>query len=241
MQKETQLATTEAITVKDIDALPKGKSLPIPIQYPQFKAAVFNAVQSYLEQQTKTQVTKKTPAHVTGPRDEELRSTYRGLSNLKSEPHVGRIQGLKRLHVAISAGTCDELLAILLSGADINWTLLGRTALHQACAAPSATEKIKLLLNCGADINFISLQDGYTPIMCAVEAGNLEAVKLLAIKGADCKLSTLDGKTLDRLAMDSNKPHVLCYLRSKMFSMERCETHLPTNASTPQKSRMSGN
>ncbi len=70
-------------------------------------------------------------------------------------------------------------------GLDINrpnW--IGRTFLH-VCAGKGQMDTAAVLLNAGADIDAVELENGGTPLAEAVRAGQIEMAKFLLNRGAD--------------------------------------------------------
>ena len=56
-------------------------------------------------------------------------------------------------------------------------------------------EIVEMLLDAGADINWVSGDRGYSPLMDAVQKGDVAMVELLLRKGADTELKSKDGQT----------------------------------------------
>ena len=108
--------------------------------------------------------------------------------------------------------SCVQLLthAEATIDAEDGW---GQTALHFA-AAKGFDEAIPLLVNHGANVNYVSnagyiynTHDGhYTPIHFAAQHGHNNAIKLLIQHGADTNLKTQLGKTALDLARENNHP-----------------------------------
>ncbi|WP_262694405.1 ankyrin repeat domain-containing protein [Kordiimonas aquimaris] len=69
------------------------------------------------------------------------------------------------------------------------------------------TERANLLIDDGANINFVSDHDG-TPLMVAVSEGDREMVKLLIEKGADVNLASHGDGTALIVAMDENEKEI---------------------------------
>jgi ankyrin repeat protein len=119
--------------------------------------------------------------------------------------------GSSALLLAAHAGQSDVAALLLDAGADPNSAGAGYTALHVA-ATSGNLELIRALLDHGADINArqikgsptLRTQNGHsldhtlvgaTPYILAVRAGQLEAMKLLAARGADVTIPLRDGRS----------------------------------------------
>ena len=99
----------------------------------------------------------------------------------------------------------QEVVEIILEveGVDINKTVAGWTALHEACF----TNNIAAIRAVTGHINDVDMNkmddDGYTPIMIAIWFDKMEAVKeLLAIREVELDV---DGQDIEDLARDKNK------------------------------------
>ena len=98
--------------------------------------------------------------------------------------------GYSPLHVAARNGAADVVKALLAAGADAKATTAsGATALHMAAEAGNAAA-IKALVAKKADVNARESQWGQTPLMFAAASDRPEAVKALALAGADPSLRT---------------------------------------------------
>ena len=103
--------------------------------------------------------------------------------------------------------TLDDLLAFYQELP--NWSgikcaidsrgLFGDYPLHIAATRCDVNE-IEILLNAGGDLDARG-ENGYTPLMNAVEQGSLDCVKLFVESGADLKIICDEG--LDALALAS--------------------------------------
>ncbi|WP_041768572.1 ankyrin repeat domain-containing protein [Pseudovibrio sp. FO-BEG1] len=88
-----------------------------------------------------------------------------------------------------------------------------RTALHYASYRRRNTEVLALLVKAGADID-AKEERGYTPLMAAARAGNIENVRFLVENGADALLANNAGLTAWHIAKTRNKKDILKYLSS---------------------------
>jgi ankyrin repeat protein len=106
---------------------------------------------------------------------------------------------------AVEAGDIDGIRALLHAGADPDLQdVAGETALHRVLGAelepgeapePLNVEIAGILLDAGADINGRS-GEGLTPLMLAVDSGELEdRMALLLSRGADPDVRDADGRT----------------------------------------------
>ena len=108
-----------------------------------------------------------------------------------------------------SAGSDPEMVSLLIKGkADVNYRMRGgHTALHTACMqkeSEQASAIITILLQSGADVNAVT-HFGVTPLMNAVEADNITAVKILLQRSADPRIRNINGKTAFDLALNEGK------------------------------------
>ncbi len=104
------------------------------------------------------------------------------------------------LHAAVEFDSAAAIPVLLAAGAPAGERLeeyRGETALHLAVRKGSR-ELASLLLDGGAPANIQGDEnhsDGLTPLQCAVEANDLECMKLLLEKGADANMRSYDGRT----------------------------------------------
>lgn len=68
---------------------------------------------------------------------------------------------------------------------------------------------VKWLVSCGANINCVSKDRGYTPIMDSVWRGNLEMTKYFIEKGAELNTISKEGQTMLILAVGSEKTDIV--------------------------------
>jgi len=113
---------------------------------------------------------------------------------VKSEPEIAAgldSGGSTPLHHAAAFGTLAAMKFLIANGADVNAANdLESTPLHWAVQEP---EKMKVLLDAGADIN-ARTENGRTAVSLAAAANfDLEPLKFLLSKGADPKLAAQNG------------------------------------------------
>lgn len=112
------------------------------------------------------------------------------------------------LDTAVTGGDREMVMILIKGKAKVNYKMRGAlTALHTACLgkeSPALIEIIILLLDSGAEINAVT-HVGTTPLMNAVEADNIEAVKLLLSRGADPRIKNIQGKTAVDIAVSGGK------------------------------------
>jgi hypothetical protein len=128
------------------------------------------------------------------------------------------------LHTAALSGDPEICKLLLEAGADPNLFHGGRTSLHEA-ALWGCTEACRVLIKGGAKINPLPADpepDYLTPLQLVVSEGEAsypvdEVIRAFGNEfGADLYATTLDGRTLDELAM---KPHTADALRHGRLSV----------------------
>ena len=146
---------------------------------------------------------------------------YRAAVNGRS----GRANGIEILlkagadvNVVTSDGTCitrsimsdgiQVTKALLNAGAHVNWTdHEGVPGLYRA-VEKAKTDRVKMFVNAGADVNMAIPQQNYTALMEAAGAGNIDIVRLLVNAGADVNKYAYGMKTA--LSMAADKNHTEC-------------------------------
>ncbi len=97
------------------------------------------------------------------------------------------------VHYALYAGHADVIRLLVENGAVIDKSMPGDlTPLHIACLTGSAT--IHYLLDHGFEVDPRNPR-GMTPLRFAVEAGNQDGIRALAMRGADVNASDETGET----------------------------------------------
>jgi ankyrin repeat protein len=76
-------------------------------------------------------------------------------------------------------------------------------------------EIVRLLLEHKFDVNAVGPKNGYTPLHDAVWADNLEAIKLLLVKGAKTNIKGRDGLTPYAKAKKEGKTDIVTYFESR--------------------------
>ena len=118
------------------------------------------------------------------------------------------------LQVAVDTGNLEIATWLLGQGADPNYrNSEGISVLATGLGWSMKPELVRLLLEKGASPKTAD-NEGVTPLMLAVERGNLEVVQLLVQKGADPKARSKAGKTALDLAKDASNAELVKYLQS---------------------------
>lgn len=123
-----------------------------------------------------------------------VQSLIRSGANLGSRDNGGRT-ALHYASMEQSHGS-DMMILLLNAGGKALTNLVddnGQSALHYA-AEREFTENIRILVECGVDIN-ASDNYGFSPCLWAVVAGNMHATDKLLTLGADANSTSADGKT----------------------------------------------
>lgn len=112
--------------------------------------------------------------------------------------HVGELQRTA-LHQAAHLNHCTCLAILLRHGAVMSTEdARGDTAVHLAAWAGNV-EALSTLLSYGADLDWLSGRDGYSPLWCAVSAYQIDAARLLLRHGARVSLRSASGGGLTPL------------------------------------------
>ncbi|KAG6041457.1 hypothetical protein E4U41_004191 [Claviceps citrina] len=120
--------------------------------------------------------------------------------------------GWTMLPLAVRTGEVDAVKALIASGADVNFTVNGRTVnartpLHLAVESGSGV-MIELLVDHGACPD-TWVRRGLTPLQLAIRNGRVDSVKLLIGSGADVNLVGGLGWTPIRLASDRGHEEIV--------------------------------
>ncbi len=101
-------------------------------------------------------------------------------------------------HLAALCGRARLLKAFLGGGTDVNQLEgIGGTAavtLTMSAAFAGETNTIRVLVECGADVN-LSNENGWTALLSAASCGHMDIVKLLLSSGADANSADKGGDT----------------------------------------------
>lgn len=104
-----------------------------------------------------------------------------------SHERVNPNELMKKLDHALRFGTEEDLMALFDSGIDINQTdFEGRTAL-MLCVAEGKQTAVEVLLDRGADVNFVYMYQDRVPFSsldAAIQTGRMELAELLQSHGA---------------------------------------------------------
>jgi ankyrin len=115
------------------------------------------------------------------------------------------------LHLAASQGNSELAQRLIDKGALVNAPLLnGGTPLHNA-AIHGDCATIKILLDKHASLNPITTNDKATPLGYAVDAGKVDAVRLLLERGADINLK-YNGQDLRIVALQKKHAQIVTLL-----------------------------
>lgn len=99
--------------------------------------------------------------------------------------------------------------SILNSGIDVNSKTLQGVPLLCVATRNDNKEMLELLLEKGADINEVSEDRGYSPVMDAVWRKNYEIAKLLINHGADLSTMSSDGQSILVLAVGNGNSKIV--------------------------------
>lgn len=99
--------------------------------------------------------------------------------------------------------------SILNSGIDVNSKTLQGVPLLCVATRNDNKEMLELLLEKGADINEVSEDRGYSPVMDAVWRKNYEIAKLLIDHGADLSTMSSDGQSILVLAVGNGNSKIV--------------------------------
>jgi ankyrin repeat protein len=124
--------------------------------------------------------------------------------------------GWTSLHLAAFFGHREIVNLLLGNGAPVDGpsrssASYGNSPL-QAATAMSRYEVIKLLLERGANVNFVQQPGGFTPLHIAASRNDANIVRLLIDNSADKHSMTDDGKRPVDIAKERNNTEVVNYL-----------------------------
>lgn len=103
----------------------------------------------------------------------------------------------------IAKGELDICECYLTAGMDINSRDKDGTPMLSVAVRNDRADIAEWLISKGADINVVSEDRGYTPLMDAVWKGNKEITSLLVKAGADVNVISKEGQTMIILAVGS--------------------------------------
>lgn len=104
-------------------------------------------------------------------------------------------------------------LIALHYGANTDVMVDGPLLLLQNCAQDGAADFCALLLDFGGDVEGVTIEEDFTPLMWAARAGSVATVKLLLDRGANPKHASCGGETALNLAMSASYCDVVDLLR----------------------------
>jgi len=109
------------------------------------------------------------------------------------------------------------LQQLIIAGCEIDpIDMHGRTALHVVLEHDpphdSALEVVRILIEAGAEVDARHGDNGWTPLMGAVEVGNLDAARLLVKAGADVNIANEEGDTAWNMALRWGYPEIAALL-----------------------------
>eukprot|EP01130_Rhizamoeba_saxonica_P000161 TRINITY_DN10161_c0_g1_i1.p1 TRINITY_DN10161_c0_g1~~TRINITY_DN10161_c0_g1_i1.p1 ORF type:complete len:493 (-),score=78.60 TRINITY_DN10161_c0_g1_i1:61-1341(-) len=99
--------------------------------------------------------------------------------------------GMSPLQIAISNRNYETTMVLLKFGADVHHRdYLGYTALHDASSLDAGL--VKYLIKKGVDINIVT-EEGYTPLLIALNSNRMDIAEILLKHGADLNVKTQNG------------------------------------------------
>jgi uncharacterized delta-60 repeat protein len=130
------------------------------------------------------------------------------------------------LPMAVENNSIEAVKKLISQSADVNQSDRAGMPLHIA-AGNGNTEIMALLIAAGAKINALD-SNGFTPLDRAITPGHLEAVRLLAEKGADINLPSPNmnmGLTPLHLALVEGKPDIARFLIDKGANLTAIDSY----------------
>lgn len=109
----------------------------------------------------------------------------------------------------IAKDKTDICNLFISGGIDINSRDENGTPMINIAVRNDNEELVKKFIKLGADINAVSEDRGYTPVMDAVWRGNLELTKLFIKEGAELNTINKEGQTNLVLAVGANKTKII--------------------------------
>jgi len=138
----------------------------------------------------------------------------RQVEDLEEEQKKKRLKIAESLVNAARAGDVSKMRELLETGADIQETVVGNTALHYAVFYSHINAVQFLVEEAGANINAQNLS-GQTPLNWAVERNNMELTSLLLEYGADPDIVDKTGATAMHKAAGSGNFEIIKLLVEK--------------------------
>jgi len=121
-----------------------------------------------------------------------------------------------RLFDAIASKQIDSVRQIVLENPSLNLNCLDKdelTPLQHACHIGNL-ELTTFLLDQGADVNFTSRKDGYTPLMFAAISSRASIVRLLLERGVDTKIENCVNRTAAQMAAFVGQTKIVAIINS---------------------------
>ena len=145
----------------------------------------------------------------------------------KAPPSPVQQQANAKLLQAAQEGNAASVTTALAEGAEVNCRgAKGLTPLLQVLSGPTGTTNgnrrdcVALLLKNGAEVNATDAQ-GRTPLIYAVQAGDLETVRLLVDAGAFITLRDRSHKTALLHAAEGGQRQILIYLGQTLKTQQK--------------------
>ena len=129
----------------------------------------------------------------------------------------------------IAKGNADTCMLFLQAGMDVNDVDSAGTPMRCNAARAEHKEIVQLLLDSGADVNAISKDRGYSPLMDAIWRENVEIAEIFIKAGADLNLISNDGQSPLILAV-GNGNEKICELLAKNGADGKLKDHMGMTA-----------
>jgi len=135
-------------------------------------------------------------------------------------PNIRNSGGFCPLHLASMLGH-TAVVAFLVKHADLDVkTVYGKTPLLLACAY-GHENVVRILLECGADVNAVENIMGNTALHYACQQGFIHIAHLLVQYHASCHVENYDGDTALHIASTKGL-HTVCYMLLDHGAMLQC-------------------
>ncbi|MBR7064545.1 MAG: ankyrin repeat domain-containing protein [Treponema sp.] len=112
----------------------------------------------------------------------------------------------------VSKGMVEVCRKYITGGMSVNVRDWRGTPLLNIAVRKGMIDCAAFLINNGADVNAVSLDRGYTPLMDAVWSGSEDFVKLLLQNGAKTNIVNKDGQTMLILAVGARRKNICKFL-----------------------------
>ncbi|KTD32259.1 Ankyrin repeat protein [Legionella nautarum] len=144
------------------------------------------------------------------------------LLSLGANPNYGLPNGLYPLYISIQNNYPDIALLMLekVSTLEISKTIDNHmTPLHLAIENKLSAVALKLIAK-GAKLDVKRKTDGFTPLHCAAQQGELELIKLMAQQGINLYLPLESKKTILHIAAEAGDVELIRYLIEQRLSVD---------------------